>query len=1027
MRSIVKTRIGTVPIALVAVLALAAFISAGFWLVPNGQNAEAAAVTSITIDVGEAVVDNTATTDVDERPYAFMLGSAETITVDPAVTFTGTETDDLGSLSATDVVVAGTTASAAGAADAGRISIAAAEADTPGTRTVNVTATIDLDGAGTGTATRRVNHTFTITVEQNPIQQSGDMVETPDTDATAEGIQFPAGDCVISTNATGDLDTRDISSAADAEPIRLGTEDGTAAGTADSLNVLVSGGDCTTSGSEVKVIFKNTGAGAANHLVYLSGDGSKLMRVMPTVAKGKSGFKEEIVTVPATGLLGAGQKSLTVQKSMADDDGKVYLIGYQNVLPNDNDDTNDDWSTTREIQLARLTSKSTTFLQDAGFVVEVLFLEAPDADMTGIDGDGAVTDTAEEKEITVTVMDKNGNAISGVNVDFSIVSDSSGKARLAANRKVELKTSGLDGKADVTVKSLPTDVALRVGIKVDIGDTVERMIYLYRNGSPDEIMIKGYADCNKDDGCSAATDDMPIVKGTGDDFFVRASASDEAGNNVSALATTALMVVGSDDASKAAIDGTPERVDEDDEIIELWEMLGCAEMKQFAMYSRMDGDPPIEKADGSSAYCAHYEGYPTSRPTTKPIKIGGPVDMVIKREAKHWFKVTVDDEADAGTYSVKATTGTGASMMSSDMLEFTVAGKADSYGIYTTDDDGMATETMAAGTQASSPIRFSAIDDSETYVLMVRDAAGNVPSSPDCVNITMSQGTTSALSVKDTDSAMECDATTDLYAIGSTGNVEITVSYDFGISAGTVGRLVVKDGATPKASRYFQFGATTSSGPTNSAPTVVSGAPTEVELAYGGVRNIGTSELFRDSDGSVSIQGAYADDPMIVAVASMSTHVTLTAKMAGTTMVHITGVDDDEATVMHSISVTVAEMVDMTLTAPSSLRASGGNGEVTLSWAAGNAATRHWVFGISKADWDARDVTEDTAVAWNETDASDSHTVTGLENGTEYYFWVTAGQMQDDGSTMWSAWSNVARGTPGAPTSSGPVFPPGGN
>ena len=38
MRTKIRKRIGPAPIALVAVLALAAFISAGFWLVPGGAN-----------------------------------------------------------------------------------------------------------------------------------------------------------------------------------------------------------------------------------------------------------------------------------------------------------------------------------------------------------------------------------------------------------------------------------------------------------------------------------------------------------------------------------------------------------------------------------------------------------------------------------------------------------------------------------------------------------------------------------------------------------------------------------------------------------------------------------------------------------------------------------------------------------------------------------------------------------------------------------------------------------------------------
>ena len=40
MRKKIGKRIGTVPITLVAVVALAAFISAGVWLVPNGAQAQ---------------------------------------------------------------------------------------------------------------------------------------------------------------------------------------------------------------------------------------------------------------------------------------------------------------------------------------------------------------------------------------------------------------------------------------------------------------------------------------------------------------------------------------------------------------------------------------------------------------------------------------------------------------------------------------------------------------------------------------------------------------------------------------------------------------------------------------------------------------------------------------------------------------------------------------------------------------------------------------------------------------------------
>ena len=80
MRTKIEKRIGPVPIALVAVLALAAFISAGFWLVPNGtQTAEAQSATC-KVDA-DALEDTLCSVSGDSVELVFENGgnTAETV------------------------------------------------------------------------------------------------------------------------------------------------------------------------------------------------------------------------------------------------------------------------------------------------------------------------------------------------------------------------------------------------------------------------------------------------------------------------------------------------------------------------------------------------------------------------------------------------------------------------------------------------------------------------------------------------------------------------------------------------------------------------------------------------------------------------------------------------------------------------------------------------------------------------------------------------------------------------------------
>ena len=94
---------------------------------------------------------------------------------------------------------------------------------------------------------------------------------------------------------------------------------------------------------------------------------------------------------------------------------------------------------------------------------------------------------------------------------------------------------------------------------------------------------------------------------------------------------------------------------------------------------------------------------------------------------------------------------------------------------------------------------------------------------------------------------------------------------------------------------------------------------------------------------------------------------------------------------------------------PTELSAAPGSqtGEVLLSWTPADNATVHWVYLVKPDGTDGR--------YWPRALAGDAArlTVTGLDAGEIYWFLVIAGQEQADGTTLWSQWSNWARGVPG--------------
>ena len=322
MRTMIGKRIGPVPIALVAVLALAAFISAGLWLVPNnGAQADGHELPDVTLDVNEEL-----TISADDVLAA--LGVAdETVT---GITFAITSDQD-----GTAVTPGGTgtgliAASLFSIADTGEFTTAsddtlsqamALQAD----NTATITITADraaVEGPSVVTAID-TEVSFDLTIVQNPIEIGGEAVVNPDTDtagANTDTEAWPAaGDCVVAWDGT-DLTSR-MFAADPAVALEITAE-----------NNLVSGGDCTTDGDSVDVEFTNAAgtAGGVNYLIYVTG-GDDFDDVMPQLGKG--GLTEYApFNVPApTEFAGDdvdGKKVIEVSRDMSGSKGRVYVIGY---------------------------------------------------------------------------------------------------------------------------------------------------------------------------------------------------------------------------------------------------------------------------------------------------------------------------------------------------------------------------------------------------------------------------------------------------------------------------------------------------------------------------------------------------------------------------------------------------------------------------------------------------------------------------------------------------------------------------
>ena len=541
MRTKIEKRIGPVPIALVAVLALAAIVSAGLWLVPgNGQTAEAQSIPSVVIDVNEAMVASTPTQmgNAAQVRSAFSRIEGDSVTYDVAridsdmVADTNNDNDDddidLGTLSKDDFRAT----PLADDDNVGVVTLDINSANMTGTRYVYVTATY---GTGDdGTAQNPVTLVFMLTVVQNPIEVRGDMVTNPDVDSAAEGVQWPDGKCTVGQNTSGDgLVTRN------------NEDDPPSAIVVASPTNLVSAGDCLSSDDEVNVTIFNShvGTGALDWttIVYVTG-GDDLSGVEPALAK--EGLDEHILTISPNTVGDVGEATITVTRSMSDSKGIVYLVGYGEEAG-------------ATLTAANLDDDSTTFGRDAEYVIKVVFLDPPvekDADGNTVSmikmSDDDLGGKASEVTATITVKDANGHPVSGFVT--LVVEGPDSVVFTASNLKTHRTKLSSAGTAMEEISGLPKDEPIKIKVTATIGDlTLDEDIV--RTGDADMVEATAYSCAmDRDDedeagvdrgvcaseidalGTTTTSDDPKelVALGPGKSFVIGGKATDLAGNNV---------------------------------------------------------------------------------------------------------------------------------------------------------------------------------------------------------------------------------------------------------------------------------------------------------------------------------------------------------------------------------------------------------------------------------------------------------------------------------------------------------------
>jgi hypothetical protein len=345
-------------------------------------------------------------------------------------------------------------------------------------------------------------------------------------------------------------------------------------------------------------------------------------------------------------------KNVSVTATSGGEAATLYIY-YQDATPFDTDWDHDGDNTTDGVSNKMLEVTADTE-NDARAIVTISYVRGVDADESDISVD-PVPNTITTAIVMVTVRDENEKPIPG----FINLTVAGGEDVLFVDSNLKtLRAKLTGGDAMPMVEGLPRTGAFRIAITGDIGGvTLEDNIT--REGPADSASVSVYEPCV---GKACEADDDLIVK-PGDTFFIKATAKDMAGNDVTG--DSGFAFVGGDDDSQDALDfGGVE---------EWWNGLSCPQMNDAV--SPNPGDTEREPEVGSdnpaaatpSPYCAMFADIAERMDDGDTPDVDESLaKVVIERafkalQAKGWAVAIVDDEADAGMYSVKATTTNGVS------------------------------------------------------------------------------------------------------------------------------------------------------------------------------------------------------------------------------------------------------------------------------------------------------------------------------------------------------------------------------
>ena len=847
MRTMIGKRIGPVPIALVAVLALAAFIAAGLWLTPSGgaqaaflapdnqanQHEPPSAITkkgsipNQTLDVGQPMsAETTATTDAE---VVVDLDDYFTIPANVSVDYTFASTN---TTSASGLIT-----SSFGTDSGNEITLGAVSA--PAKTTVTVTATNSADSTDTAT------QTFDVTVEENILKMNGVDIDTPNmvipygTNVTqvVPVETWGEGACEVVTDGTSlvsRIDDRNTKTTSDDHRYII---DG-------GPNILVAGGDCTTTGDSVDVVFKNISkdngsdntdgtdddveAAATSHLVYITG-GSKFKKVLPALVSDndgpKPGLTQEIVSLKAETVdilfnETADEVELTINRSRAVG-GVVYLVGYGNVTSTtigDNrlyeDEPND------------TPPDSTFFRANAAFVIKVVFLEGPDQDKSNV-GDVTVPKDDTTAMVTVSVADANGHGLAGTFATLTIEGAPDNVVFTNTTEQRQRVKVGADGTAEAQIQGLPETAGFRYTVKAVVSGLADPVTgEVSRIGPVATVTAKAYqCDQTKTDICAAekkakvSTLTAASVISPGHKFLIIAEAADAAENKLGGITVS-------------------------------------AEQTKPATSTTVTAD--ITAADGTTGSGADDKG----------------VAMLVAT-------VNADEDpttgmAPSGEYTIEVSHELADdSVVKADPIMVTVSGPAKDY--------------VLTGAE------WIALNGEETYTITATDANGNPPVAPIggiCVRVILRSDVATADDLDLPKLVGDSCANTGTNAIklGADGTATFNVFAPYGAAQGDTGQILLKVSDSTEDRINIGFGIAPRQ---NNDPTTVGeidAVTLQMSVTTSATRDV--MGIFDDADDDDTLGYTASSDDTSIADATVSDSVvTITAMGEGSTTITVTASD----------------------------------------------------------------------------------------------------------------------------------------